>query len=90
MLLPSGNPFKCHEDVLYLQAMVPPKRFDISLLIGGYSEGLDAFRFFFKKNKTLKFVPSTKKQDKLTFASKTLMMCTYISRARTVSRPEFA
>ena len=28
--LPSGNPFKCHEEVLYyLQPMIPPKRFDI-------------------------------------------------------------
>ena len=31
MLLPSGNSFKCHEEVLYLQPMIPPKRFDISL-----------------------------------------------------------
>ena len=23
------NPFKCHEEVLYLQPMIPPKRFDI-------------------------------------------------------------
>ena len=30
MFLPSsGNPFKCHEEVLYLQSMIPPKRFDI-------------------------------------------------------------
>ena len=29
MLLPSGNPFKYHEEVLYLQPMIPPKRFDI-------------------------------------------------------------
>ena len=29
MLLPSGNPFKRHEEVLYLQAMIPSKRFDI-------------------------------------------------------------
>ena len=29
MLLPSGNPFKCHEEVSYLQPMIPPKRFDI-------------------------------------------------------------
>ena len=28
-LLPSGNPFKCHAEVLYLQPMIPPKRFDI-------------------------------------------------------------
>ena len=29
MLLPSGNPFKCHEELLSLQPMIPPKRFDI-------------------------------------------------------------
>ena len=29
MLLPSGNPIKCHEEVLSLQPMIPPKRFDI-------------------------------------------------------------
>ena len=29
MLLPSGNPFKCHEEVSYLQSMIPPRRFDI-------------------------------------------------------------
>ena len=23
------DPFKCHEEVLYLQPMIPPKRFDI-------------------------------------------------------------
>ena len=31
-----------------MQAMIPPKRFDIFPLIGGCSEGLDAFRVFFK------------------------------------------
>ena len=31
MLLPSGNLFKCLEEVLYLQPMIPPKRFDIFL-----------------------------------------------------------
>ena len=30
LLPPSGNPFKCHEEVLYLPPMIPPKRFDIS------------------------------------------------------------
>ena len=45
---PSGNPFKCHEEVLFLQPMIPPKRFDFSPLTGGCSEGLGAFRFFFK------------------------------------------
>ena len=29
MLLLSGNPFKCHEEVLYFQLLIPPKRFDI-------------------------------------------------------------
>ena len=38
MLFPSGNPFICHEEVLYLQPLTPPKRFDISPpLTGGYS-----------------------------------------------------
>ena len=43
MLLPSGNPFKRHEEVLYVKPMIPPKRFDIFPLTGGCSEGLDAF-----------------------------------------------
>ena len=44
MLFPSGNPFKCHEEVLYLQPLIPPKRFDIfSPLTGGCSEGPGAF-----------------------------------------------
>ena len=44
MLFASGNPFKCHEEVLYLQPLIPPKRFDIfSPLTGGCSEGLGAF-----------------------------------------------
>ena len=30
MSFPSGNPFKCREEVLYLQPLIPPKRFDIS------------------------------------------------------------
>ena len=30
--------------------MIPPRRFDIFTLTGGSSEGLDAFRFFFKHN----------------------------------------
>ena len=29
MLLQLGNPFKCHEEVLYLQPTIPPKCFDI-------------------------------------------------------------
>ena len=50
MLLPSGNPFKCHEEVLSLQPMISPKHFDIVFpLTEGSSEGPDAFRFFFKQ-----------------------------------------
>ena len=49
MLLPSVNPFKCHEEVLSLQPIIPPKRFDIFPLTGECSEGLDAFIFFFKQ-----------------------------------------
>ena len=41
----SGNPIKCHE-VLSLQPMIPPKRFDIFSLSRGCSEGLGAFRLF--------------------------------------------
>ena len=41
MLSASGNLFKCHEEVLYLQPLIPPKRFDIfSPITGGCSEGL--------------------------------------------------
>ena len=29
ILLTQGNPFKCPEEVLSLQSMIPPKRFDI-------------------------------------------------------------
>ena len=29
MLLPSGNTFKCHEEVLYFQLLIPTKRFEI-------------------------------------------------------------
>ena len=38
MPLPSGNPFKCHKEVLYLQPMIPPKRFDILPLTGECSD----------------------------------------------------
>ena len=53
MLLPSGNPFKCHEEVLFLQPIIPPtKRFDIfPPLTEACSEGLHAFRFSLKKKR---------------------------------------
>ena len=47
MLLPSGNPFKCHEEVSYL----PPMRLNVLTfppLTGGCSEGLNAFKIVFK------------------------------------------
>ena len=43
MLSASGNLFECHEEVLYLQPLIPPiKRFDIfsPIITGGCSEGL--------------------------------------------------
>ena len=50
MLFPSGNPDKCHEEVLYLQPMFPHLNIlTFSPLSGGCSEGLNAFRFFFKQ-----------------------------------------
>ena len=43
MLSASRNLFKCHEEVLYLQPLIPPKPFDIfSPITGGCSEGLGA------------------------------------------------
>ena len=50
MILPSGNPFKCREEVLYLQPMIPPKLFDIFPPDWGMlrRSPADAFRFFFK------------------------------------------
>ena len=39
-----GILFKCHEEVLYLQPLIPPKRFDIFLpLTGRCLEDLGAF-----------------------------------------------
>ena len=29
ILSASGNLFKCHKEILYLQHLIPPKRFDI-------------------------------------------------------------
>ena len=46
MLPPSGNPFKCYEEVLDLQPMIPPKLLTFFSLTGECSEGLGAFRFF--------------------------------------------
>ena len=39
---------QCHEEVLSLQPMIPPKYWDTSPLTMGYLEGLDAFIFFYK------------------------------------------
>ena len=43
VLHPSGNPFKCHEEVLSLHPTIPPN------ILCGCSEGLDAFRVFLNK-----------------------------------------
>ena len=44
-----GTRLNAMQEVLYLQPLIPPKRFDISPpLTGGCSEGLGAFIFFFK------------------------------------------
>ena len=49
MLSASGNLFKCHQEFLYLQPLIPPKRFDIfSPITGGCLEGLGVLWFFFK------------------------------------------
>ena len=43
IILLTGNPLKCHEEVLCLQPMIPPKCFDIfPTNLRGCSEGLDA------------------------------------------------
>ena len=47
-----GTRFKCHEEVLYLQPMIPPKRVDIFPTDWGCSEGLDAFSFFLQATTT--------------------------------------
>ena len=47
-------PFKCQEEVLYLQPLIPPKRFGIPPpLTGGCSEGLGAFWFFLRHHKSI-------------------------------------
>ena len=71
MLFPSGNPFKRHGEVLYLQPLIPPKRFDIfSPLTGGCSEGLGAFWFFLKRHPA-KLVLKTLKHFKIFHFSNT-------------------
>ena len=50
MLLPSGNPFESHEEVLSLQPMIQNVINVLTFfsLTGGCLEGLHAFRFFFR------------------------------------------
>ena len=56
MLLPSGNPFKCHEEVLYLQLMISPKRFDIFSPGWGVLRRSRLVRFFFKLLRSHKWI----------------------------------
>ena len=51
ILQPSGNPFKCHEEVLSLQPMIPCKRFDISPLTGGVLRRSRGVRVFILSHK---------------------------------------
>ena len=45
-----GTRLNAMKRFLYLQPLIPPKRFDnFPPLTGGCSEGLGAFRFFFKQ-----------------------------------------
>ena len=39
MLSVSGNLIKCHEEVLYLQPLIPPKRFDIFDIFSANEKG---------------------------------------------------
>ena len=56
--------FECHEEVLYLQPLIPPKRFDVFSPIGGLFHRC-ALIFFFKFCKhsglTFSFTVRTKK-----------------------------
>ena len=50
-----GEPVRCHDEVLSLQPMFPPKPVDIFSPEGGCSEGgLAAFRFFLNNNNILR------------------------------------
>ena len=49
MLLPSGNPFKCHEEVLSLQPLISSKRFDISTPDWGMLRRSRCVQIFLKK-----------------------------------------
>ena len=43
------RPFKCHEEVLSLQPMIPPKRFDIFPPVWGMRRGFRCVQIFFLK-----------------------------------------
>ena len=62
ILLSSGNPIKCHEEVSSLQPMIPPNLNVLTFfpLTGGCSEGLYAFRFFYKHDKPPVAIPREK------------------------------
>ena len=68
-----GNPFKYHKEVLSLQPMFPPKPLDIFFPEGGCSEGLDAFRFFFKKMSLRQSTTPVAPSDKALEAARDLL-----------------
>ena len=55
MLFPSENPFKCHEEVLYLQPLIPHKRFYI--FIGDLIVGVDTTVAVIVENRSGKNMP---------------------------------
>ena len=50
MLLPSENPFKCHAEVCICSLWSHLNVLTVLPMTGGCSEGLDAFKCFFKQN----------------------------------------
>ena len=60
MLLPLGNPIKCHKEVLFLQSMIPLKCFDIFPLDWGMLRRSRWVQIFFLKDySTLKKTENT-------------------------------
>ena len=58
------NPFKCHEEVLSLQPMIPPKRFDIFPPDWGMLRSVQIFRLTTKKDKN-KWQKKQKMQERI-------------------------
>ena len=70
MLSASGNLFKCHEEVLYLQPLIPPKRFDIFPHNRGMLRRSRCGLIFLLKQRTRYFVV---REEGMGWGGKTLM-----------------